>query len=41
MRKKKLRTFTLIMLILNILMFVAGLVVAQVVDHQDRSKLFG
>ena len=39
MRKKKLRTFTLIMLILNILMFVAGLVVALVVDLQDRVQI--
>ena len=38
-RKKKLRTFTLIMLALNVLVFVAGLVVALVVSFQDRAQL--
>ena len=38
-RKKKLRMFTTIMLALNIILFVAGLVVALVVSFQDRAQL--
>ena len=38
-RKKKLRAFTMIMLALNVLVFVAGLVVALVVSFQDRTQL--
>jgi len=37
-RQNKLRRFTTIMLVLNILVFVAGLVVALVVNFQDRAQ---
>jgi cytosine/uracil/thiamine/allantoin permease len=37
-RQKKLRRFTTIMLVLNVLVFVAGLVVALVVNFQDRAQ---
>jgi len=37
-RQKKLRRFTTIMLVLNVLVFVAGLVVALIVSFQDRAQ---
>ena len=37
-RKSKLRKFTLIMLVLNILVFILGIVVALIVGFQDRAQ---
>jgi len=37
-RQKKLRTFTLFMLVMNILAFIVGAVVALVVSFQDRAQ---
>jgi hypothetical protein len=37
-RQKKLRKFTLIMLVLNILVFILGIIVALIVSFQDRAQ---
>jgi hypothetical protein len=37
-RQKKLRKFTLIMLLLNVLVFILGIVVALIVSFQDRAQ---